>query len=340
MMNEKRKRITGSLLVGAVTATLLMSGCGAETNTMQSKPETVRIGTMNLVNGDLIAQYEKYYENELGVDVEILYFDSGKDVNTALAAGSIDITELGSSPAALGLSNGLDFEVIWVGDIIGSAETLVAKADSSIVTVTDLAGKKVATPFASTAHYSLLNALKLAGMSESDLTLFDMQPDDIYAAWQRGDIDAAYVWYPVLGELLKDGVSVTDSAKLAEQGIVTADLNVARTEFANANPDIVANYIKAQMKANDMILDEPETAAKEIASMLEIPEEDAAEQITEFRYMKGEEQITFLNDSMAATLKSAADFLKEQESIKEAPSLAHFDSKINTTYLEQALNMP
>ncbi len=339
-----------SLLVLIGVVTLAVSGCTvpegsapaaapvAEEGTGSADDSVkVRIGTMNLVNGDLIAQYEKYYENELNADVEILNFDSGKDVNTALAANAIDITELGSSPCALGLSNGIDMQVIWCGDIIGSAETLVAKQSTGASEVTDLKGLKIATPFASTAHYSLLNALELAGVAESDLELFDMQPDDIYAAWQRGDIDAAYVWYPVLGKLMEDGVSITDSAQLAEKNIITADLNVARTEFAEQHPEIVAAYIKAQMKANDMILDEPEKAAADIAAVLEIPEEDAAEQITEFKYMKADEQLTFLEENLADSLKSAADFLVTQDSIKEAPELSFFRERVNTSYLREAM---
>lgn len=72
------------------------SDSGSGSSSEGSKAEVVNIATMNLVNGDLIAQYEKYYETELGVDVKLVNFDSGKDVNTALAAGSIDIAELGS----------------------------------------------------------------------------------------------------------------------------------------------------------------------------------------------------------------------------------------------------
>lgn len=325
---------------------LLSTACGGNSetaqqedkgNTSQSDIKTVNIGTMNLVNGDLIAQYEKLYEDELGVDVNIINFDSGKDVNTAIASGSIDISELGSSPTALGISNGVDYEVFWIGDIIGSAESLVVKNDSGIESLEDLKGKKIATPFASTAHYSLLNALKLEGISESDVELLDLQPADIYAAWTRGDIDAAYVWYPVLSQLLENGKLITGSGELAEKGVITADLNIVRTEFAKQNPDIVQKYVEIQLKANDVLLDEPDKAAGEISSILEISKEDAAEQITQFEYLKGEEQLDYLKNKIADTLKSTADFLVEQDSIKSAPDLNTFKDKINTEFLEKAL---
>ena len=145
------------------------SDSGSGSSSEGSKAEVVNIATMNLVNGDLIAQYEKYYETELGVDVKLVIFDSGKDVNTALAAGSIDIAELGSAPTANEISSGLDYKVFWVGDILGSAESLVVKNDLNVKSLSDLKGEKIATPFASTSHYRLLNALKLEEFADKKI---------------------------------------------------------------------------------------------------------------------------------------------------------------------------
>ncbi|MCD8214845.1 MAG: ABC transporter substrate-binding protein [Clostridiales bacterium] len=313
------------------------SGAEEEADT-SSDDYTVRIGTMDLVNGDLIAQYEEYYENELGLPVQIIKFDSGKDVNTAFAAGSLDISELGSSPTALGLANGTDFKVFWVGDILGSAESLVVKDDSGIETLADLKGKKIATPFASTSHYSLLNAIKLEeGIEESDVILLDMQPADIYAAWQRGDIDGAYVWYPVLDELLQDGHIITHSGELAEKGVITGDLNIVSTAFAEKYPDVVTNYVKAQIKANDILNNDPDTAAAEIASILEISEEDAASQITQYEYLDAEEQIDFIDNQLAQVLKDTADFLVEQDSIKSAPELSDYEASVTSEFVKAAV---
>lgn len=301
-----------------------------------SKATKINIGTLDLVNGDLIAQYEKWYEDELGVEVNIIKFDSGKDINSAIASGGIDIGQEGSSPAALAISNDLDVEVFWIGDIIGKAETLVAKNDSGIKSLADLKGKKVGTPFASTAHYSLLNALELEGIDANEVTILDLQPDDIFAAWGRGDIDAAYVWYPVLGNLLQDGTAITDSEALAEKGVVTADTNIVRKQFADENPELVTKFVELQLKANDIINNESDKAAEEISSVLEISKEDAAEQITQFKYLTAEEEIDYLDNSFAQTLKNTADFLVTQQSIKSAPELEEFQSKVTSEFVKAA----
>ncbi|MBQ1388511.1 MAG: taurine ABC transporter substrate-binding protein, partial [Clostridia bacterium] len=75
---KKSKIIAG--ILSAVIALSAFAGCGNNTSATgeEGKATTVTIGTLDLVNGDLIAQYEKWYETELGVDVKIVKFDSGK----------------------------------------------------------------------------------------------------------------------------------------------------------------------------------------------------------------------------------------------------------------------
>ncbi len=88
-------------------------------------------------------------------------------------------------------------------DVAGDNEALVARNGSGVNTIADLKGKRIGTPFASTAHYSLLAALSQNGLSANDVQLVDLQPQAILAAWDRGDIDAAYTWLPTLDQLRK-----------------------------------------------------------------------------------------------------------------------------------------
>lgn len=326
------------LFAGLLALSLtLLTGCGKNNSTTTTAKATqVNIGTCDLVNGDLIAQYEKWYEKELGVPVKLIKFDSGKSLNSAIASGGIDIGQEGSVPAALAIASGIDVEVFWLGDIIGEAETLAAKKDSGITSLHDLVGKKVGTPFATTAHYSLLNALRHEGIDASTVKILDLDTDDIFAAWQRGDIDAAYVWHPVLGEILKDGVAIINSAQLADKGIVTGDTNIVRIPFAKANPEIVTKFVELQLRANNIIHTEPERAAREAAAVLEIKEEDAALQLSQFRYLTADEEIDYLDNSFPEILKSTADFLAEQKSIKSSPVLEVFRSKITSEYVRAA----
>ncbi|KPC86881.1 ABC transporter substrate-binding protein, partial [Streptomyces sp. NRRL F-6602] len=115
-------------------------------------------------------------------------------------------------------SSPIPYKVAFILDVAGENEALVARKGTGITTVAGLKGKKVATPFASTSHYSLLAALEEAGLKASDVELLDLQPQPILAAWERGDIDAAYVWLPTLDELRETGTQLTSSKEIGEGG--------------------------------------------------------------------------------------------------------------------------
>ena len=105
----------------------------------------------------------------------------------------------------------------WIHDVIGKAEALVVRDD--IASIEDLKGKTIATPFASTSHYSLLAALEDAGVPETDVKIIDAEPDAIYAAWTAKQIDGAYVWNPNLAKLVDEGGKVlVDSAAAVGEG--------------------------------------------------------------------------------------------------------------------------
>ncbi|MCX4776410.1 glycine betaine ABC transporter substrate-binding protein [Streptomyces sp. NBC_01264] len=241
------------LLAAAVALTASTTvACGADGGDSAAKPgrTTVRIAYQAIPNADLIVKNQRLLEQALpDAEVKWVKFESGGDVNTAVIAGSVDLGLAGSSPVTKGLSAPLNipYKVVWIHDLIGDNEALVAKP--GIGSVKDLAGKKVATPFGSTAHYSLLAALKAAGVDPAAVQTIDLQPQDALAAWKRGDIDAAYVWTPTLSELARDGKVLVTSRQLAEQGKPTADLGVVTNAFAAAHPEVVTAWIKAQDQA-------------------------------------------------------------------------------------------
>lgn len=340
-----RKIIKGSLILTVLGAQLI--GCGAKTvhkGKELNKPEVINIAVQAIPNDELVAKAKGWYESELGVKVNFKQFDSGRDINTAFASKSVDIAVIGTTPVSLGIATGIPYEVFWIHDVIGEAESLVVKNFSGINSVKDLKGKKIAVPFGSTAHYSLLNALILEEVKESDVQILDMQPQDIYTAWQRGDIDGAYVWNPTLGELLKEGNKIIDSKQLAEKGIVTADLGVVSKEFAEKYPDIVKEYVKLQIKAKELYDSKPDEAGEAIAKELNISKEDALVQTGQLMWISAEEQISekYLgNESkkgdLSKTLKNTADFLVSQKSINSTAEESEFKNSINTKFIEEAL---
>lgn len=335
------------VLVAVLALALAGCGDGAASGGRDPEKKTIRLAYQAFPSGDLIVKNQGWLEKELP-DYKITWtkFDSGASINTAFVAGSIDIAAIGSSPVARGLSAPLNipYQVAFVLDVAGDNEALVARNGSNVNAVTDLRGKKVATPFASTAHYSLLAALDRAGVKESEVTLVDLEPQDILAAWTRGDLDAAYSWLPSLDELKKTGKVLVTSRELATAGKPTLDLGVVSTAFVEAHPDAVDAWRKVEARALDLIASDPDAAATAVGKELNLSAADAKNQLSQGVFLKpadlaGPEWLGTPGKvgGLAGNLLAAAQFLKAQNKIDAVPDRAAVERAIYNKGLPDVL---
>ncbi|WP_106410592.1 MULTISPECIES: taurine ABC transporter substrate-binding protein [Pseudofrankia] len=316
------------------------------TGAAANAPKQIRIAYQAIPNGDLVVKHEKWLEAAFpNTKITWTKFDSGGDVNTAVIAGSVDLGLAGSSPVTRGLSAPLNipYQVVWIHDVIGAAESLVARNGAGITSIKDLAGKKIATPFASTSHYSLLAALKLAGVDPASVKLVDLEPPDIQAAWARGDIDAAYVWSPTLDELKKNGTVLTDSSKIAAAGYPTFDLGVATKKFVGAYPDVVAEWLRQEDKAVKLLASDPAKASADIGAELNLSPDEALAQTKGLVFLTGDQQrgadyfgTPQAPGKFADGLLGAAEFLKSQDKIDAVPTLETLRAGLAVDSLDHA----
>ena len=348
----KKNHMFSKLLFLSCSA-LLFAACGSADSATDSStasadgdlPDKVIIATLEMPNDEGIAKAEGYFEDEMGVPIEIVQFESGKAINQAMVSGAVDFGLTGSGSAVLGIASGIPIEMIWIHETLGSVEALAAKNALNATSLEDLKGKNIGVPFASTAHYSLLRAITASGFEETDFTLIDLQPSDIFAAWQRGDIDAAYVWEPTLSELLADGNIVLHSGDVAEMGYMTANVEIVRSEFGEAYPEIVEKYIASVDKAVTLYREDPDQAISIIAKSLNITEESAKLQLEGQNWISAAEQLDAANlgtseavGAMAATMLDMGQFYLDQGNITDLPSEEAFAEGINTTYIQAYLD--
>jgi taurine transport system substrate-binding protein len=335
-----------TLLAAVAVSALALSGCAVDHSGQDSAKPTLRLGYQTFPSGDLIVKNNKWLEEALpDYNIKWVKFDSGADVNTAVIAGSVDLGLAGSSPVTKGLSAPLNipYKVLWVHDLIGENEALVAR--KGITSVKALKGRKIATPFGSTSHYSLLAALDSAGLKESDVTLVDLQPQDALAAWQRGDIDAAYVWTPTLTELAaKGGKVLVTSRQIAEQGKPTADLGVVTDAFAVKHPEIVDAWLRAEDEAVKLAKSDPAKAAAAIGAELNLTPADAQKQLAQLVLLTAEEQqgADYLGKpgapgALAGNLHDAAVFLKAQKAVDAVPDRSVFEKSLAVKELSRVV---
>lgn len=196
-----------------------------------------------------VAQADGTYEKATGSKISWRKFENGADVITAIASGDVQIGYLGSSPLTAAATRKLPVETFLIATQIGAAEALVARNGAGINSPQDLLGKKIAVPFVSTGHYSLLAALKHWNIDPAKVTILNLAPPAIAAAWKRGDIDATYVWDPALGVAKETGKVLITSGELAKIGAPTFDAWIVRKDFADKHPEIVKAFAKTTLDA-------------------------------------------------------------------------------------------
>ncbi|HZQ63192.1 MAG TPA: taurine ABC transporter substrate-binding protein [Casimicrobiaceae bacterium] len=209
----------------------------------------VTIAYQDMLDPYRVAQEQKELEKATGYKINWKQFGGGGDVIKAMASGAVQIGEVGSAGVAAAVSRGEPLELFWILDDIGDAEALVAKNGSGINSVADLKGKKIAMPFNSTTHFHTMVALEQAKINPADVQILNMRPPEVRAAWQRGDIQATYIWDPVLSEVKKDGKVIMTSGKLsAETGKATFDGYVVNKNWAKDHRDFMVQFVKTLAK--------------------------------------------------------------------------------------------
>jgi taurine transport system substrate-binding protein len=301
------KKMLAGMLAGAVA--MLVSG-----NAMAEKIIIGHFG--NPTPMQLLASSDAV-QKATGWDVEWRKFAAGTDVIAAMASGDVVLSELGSSPLAIAASQGVNLQLIAFSNILGKAESLIVSKDSGIASLADLKGKRVAVPIGSTAHYSLMGALKHQGIAEADVTIMGMKPDQIAAAWEQKAIDAAWIWQPVQAQILQTGTLLVGADETAAWGYPTFDGWVVNKDFGEANKDKIVAFLKEIDRVNKSYLANPaawtadSAEVKALAAATGADPAQVPEILSGFGFLPMSEQSTdaWLGGA-ATTVKATAEFLK------------------------------
>jgi len=333
-------------LAGLATAGLL---AGVATSV---RAEEVTVGYQLIYSPWALPIQEKTFEQATGYDINWVKFDSGAKVINAMASGQVDIAVAGSSPLAAAASQGIDLQLFWLLDDIAQAEAMVVRDGSGIdpAQPATLKGKTLAVPFVSTTHFHTLFALETWGIQPDELEILNMQPNQIAAAWERGDIDAAFVWDPALARIKKSGKVMITSGELSAKGKATFDGLVAMREFADANPEFMAKFVRVIADANAAYLADRAklTASSPVVeanvSLLGGEPTDVVAALALYGYPSAEEQASAhwlgggAEGGAAKALKNTAEFLKAQGKVDEV--LPDYTQFVTSAFAEAVAKLP
>ena len=320
----------------AVTARLTLLAAALALLAFRADAVNVTVAYQTSAEPAKVAQADNRFASESGASVDWRKFDSGAGVLRALASGDVQIGNIGSSPLAVAAAQKLPIEAFLLASQLGNSEALVVK--KSIATPQDLIGKRIAVPFISTTHYSLLAALKHWGIKPSQVQLVNLQPPAIIAAWQRGDIDGAYVWAPAVNELEKNGKVLTDSAQVGSWGSPTLDVWVVRKDFAQQHPEIVTAFARSALAAQQAYLDNPDIWLKQpdnlskLSRLSGVPETQVPGLVKGNTYLTAQQQVEQLGKPVNKAIVDTAQFLKAQGRVPQADN--DYSSYVTSRFVE------
>ncbi|BBQ01118.1 sulfonate ABC transporter substrate-binding protein (plasmid) [Burkholderia sp. SFA1] len=180
----------GAAALAAVPASFAQSGA-------QAQPRVLRIGNqkgyLNLLKGR--GTLEKRLA-PLNVSVSWTEFSAGPVQLEALNVGSIDFGDVGEAPPIFAQAAGAPLVYVAATPLRPKSEAVLVPAQSSVRTVADLKGKRVALNKGSNVHYFLVKLLRQHGLQYRDVELAFLAPADARAAFERGSIDAWVIWDP------------------------------------------------------------------------------------------------------------------------------------------------
>ena len=292
-------------------------------------------------------QYAKQmgtYEEELGVKINWVSFESGVKMSAAMASGDVQLSvSQGVPPFVVATSAGQDLQILDVAVSYADNDNCVVRSDLEIDknSAGELAGKKVAVPLGTAAHYGFLKQMSHFGVDVGSMEVVDMDPPDGAAAIAQGSVDMFCGWGGSLRRAKEHGNILLTGAEKTELGILVFDVTSGPAAWVAENSDMVSKFLKVTADANAMWADEANHAKMfpAIAKDAGMDETATAETIATFVFPTVDSQLssTWLGGGAQGFMKGVADVFVNAGSIDSA--LDSYDSNVNTAPLASAKDM-
>lgn len=337
-MISKKKMARRAWLAGAVAAATLTAIAP------QAATAADELTVAYFLEWPMPFQYGKVkgiYEEELGVDINWVAFDTGTAMSAAMASGDVQISvSQGVPPFVVAVSAGQDLQIVDVAVSYADNDNCVVAEALEIdkTNAKELEGKKVGVPKGTAAHYGFLSQMAHFGVDINTMDIVDMAPPDGAAAFAQGNLDMVCGWGGSLRRMVQHGNVLLTGAEKTELGILVFDVTSVPASFAAENSELLSKFLKVTADMNDMW-----NNGNNAASMLKVIAKDAGmdveatrSTISTFVFPSREEQLSakWLGGGAQEFMKGVADVFKTAGSIDSARS--SYASAVNTGPLEDA----
>lgn len=198
-----------------------------------------------------VARYKGWLQEEFakdGIQLEFIGFKGGAPaVGQALANKQIDLAGQGDLLSIIGRSAGLKTRIIFPLDKLVNAN-LAVPLKSTIASVKDLRGKRVAYNKGNQIHLQVLRILAANGLAEKDIRSVYLDPSSAATALATGDVDAVFGSLELL-PLRDSGVArIVYSTRGGPAGLTSYNALVVREEFLAQHPDLAQRFVNVLVR--------------------------------------------------------------------------------------------
>ncbi|MGG3799952.1 aliphatic sulfonate ABC transporter substrate-binding protein [Metabacillus fastidiosus] len=196
---------------------------------------------------------------KLDATVKWIDYENGASTAQRIAVEEIDFGGTGATPPLIGQASGIDLVYVAVSEPRPESGALVVLTDSSVTSVADLKGRRVALTEGSWHTSFLATALDEVGLLYEDVERVDGGDEALVA----GEADAWIGNDPQLAELQKKGVVRTILP--VNPYISHRSVWFASRSFATNNPEILDAVVDALQHSDAWVQENPREAAELIA---------------------------------------------------------------------------
>lgn len=211
----------------------------------------------------------KYQDAEY--DIQWHNFTSGAPLTNEMVAGKLDIGSMADFPGVFNIEafrkagkKSLFINVLS-GSTAGSGNGVVVPKDSVVQSLSELKGKAISVPFASTAHGMLLRAVAQQGWNpDEDVNIITQAPEIAGSALLTHKVDAHADFVP-FAELFPYRGFARKIYDGAQSNTPTFHGTLADAGFAEKYPELIVAFLRAALEANLLLAAEPEKYSELIA---------------------------------------------------------------------------
>jgi sulfonate transport system substrate-binding protein len=282
---HQRRRTLGLLFAAASFPLAASLPAGAAPAQQEVRIGYQKYGTLTLLKGRGTLEQRLAKKN---IAVKWTEFPAGPQLLEGLNVGSIDFGTVGEAPPIFAQAAGAD--LVYVGNEPPSpgSEAIVVPKASTLRSLADLKGKKIALNKGSNVHFLLVKALEKAGIAYADIQPVYLPPADARAAFERGAVDAWVIWDPFLAAAEKQlGARVLIDGK----GLVANhQFYLASRGYAQQHPEIVRIVLDELAKVDEWGRTHQQDVASILAAQTGLPADVVA--LAAQRYAYGVKPVT------------------------------------------------